>query len=81
MWQAFGLEKGLSDAHIQRMTKRLMALAALIALSGCGFDEAGERLKCEKSNLDQPKVEECLKAARLAYDDQARAAKSQTKNP
>jgi hypothetical protein len=74
-------EKGLSDAHIQRMTKRLVALAALIALFGCGFDEAGERLKCEKSNLDQPKVEECLKAARLAYDDQARAAKSQTKNP
>jgi hypothetical protein len=26
-------------------------------------------------------VEECLKAARLAYDNQASAAKSQTKNP
>jgi hypothetical protein len=63
------------------MTKTLTALAALITLSGCGFDEAGERLKCEKSNLDRPKVEECLKAARLAYDDQARAAKSQAKNP
>jgi hypothetical protein len=53
----------------------------LIALSGCGFDEAAERLKCEKSNLDEPKVEECVKAARLAYDDQVRAAKSQAKNP
>ena len=58
-----------------------MALAALIALSGFGFDEASERLKCEKSNLDEPKVEECVKAARLAYDDQARAAKLQAKNP
>ena len=58
-----------------------MALAALIALSGCGFDEASERLRCEKSNLDEPKVEECVKAARLAYDDQARAAKLQAKNP
>jgi hypothetical protein len=56
------------------MTKTLIALAALITLSGCGFDEAGERLKCEKSNLDQPKIEECVKAARLAY-------KSQAKNP
>jgi hypothetical protein len=63
------------------MTKRLMALAALIILSGCGFDEAAERLKCEKSNLDEAKVEECVKAARLAYDDQIKAAKSQAKNP
>jgi hypothetical protein len=62
------------------MTKRLMALAALIALSGCGFDEGAERLKCEKANLEEPKVEECVKAARLAYD-QVRAAKSQAKNP
>jgi hypothetical protein len=57
------------------MTKALTALAALITLSGCGFDEAGERLKCEKSNLDKPNVEECLKTARLAY------GKSQAKNP
>jgi hypothetical protein len=63
------------------MTKRLMALAALITLSDCGFDEGAERLKCEKSNLDEPKVEECVKAARLAHDDQVRAAKSQAKNP
>jgi hypothetical protein len=63
------------------MTKALIALAALITLSGCGFDEAGERLKCEKSNLDEPQVEECVKAARLAYDNEARAGKSQAKNP
>jgi hypothetical protein len=35
-----------------------------IALSGCGFDEAAERLKCQKTNLDEPKVEECVKAAK-----------------
>jgi hypothetical protein len=82
LWQACGLEKGLSEAHIYGMTKRLMALAALITLSGCGgFDEGAERLKCQKSNLEEPKVEECVKAARLAYDDQVRAAKSQAKNP
>jgi hypothetical protein len=62
--------------------KRFMALTAFIALSGCGgFDESAERLKCQKTNLDEPKVEECVKAARLAYDDQVRAAKSQAKNP
>jgi hypothetical protein len=40
------------QAHMPKMAKRLMAaLAALITLSGCGFDEAGERLKCENSNV------------------------------
>lgn len=37
---------------------------SVIALSGCGFDEAAERLKCQKTNLDEPKVEECVKAAK-----------------
>ena len=37
---------------------------SVIALSGWGFDEAAERLKCQKTNLDEPKVEECVKAAK-----------------
>jgi hypothetical protein len=53
--------------------KRFMALTAFIVLSGCGFDESAERLKCQKTNLDEPKVEECVKAARLAYDDQVKS--------
>jgi hypothetical protein len=53
--------------------KRFMALTAFIALSGCGFDEAAERLKCQKTNLDEPKVEECVKAARLAFDESGKS--------
>ncbi len=60
------------EAHIGRM-KRLMALTAFIALSGCGFDEAAERLKCQNTPLDEPKVEECVKAARLAYDESGKS--------
>ena len=53
--------------------KRFVALSAFIVLSGCGFDEGAERLKCQKTNLDEPKVEECVKAARLAYDESGKS--------
>jgi hypothetical protein len=69
-------------AHIGGMAKGLMALAALFALSGCGFDEAQAKLKCEMENQgDQLKVEGCVKAARQDYHEQVEAAKSQAKNP
>jgi hypothetical protein len=71
---------GLNGEPILRPNERGV-LAAFFTLSGCGgFDEAGERLKCEKSNSDQPKVEECLKKARQDYHEQVEAAKSQAKN-
>jgi hypothetical protein len=50
---------------------RILAFVFL-ALAGCSrWDEAKERADCEKARPgDQPAVDECLKAAKLAYDQE-----------
>ena len=64
------------------MAKKFMALAALMALSGCsGFDESAEKLTCDSANRgDRPRAEACLTKAKQDYHEQVEAAKSQAKN-